>query len=87
MNGFRRETFEGLETSNKLNVIFDILVSFDERLTTISTNCPSQYEKCAKRFDVIEKKKWVNTAASAVGGFFGGVAAVIGKFIFFKDMG
>ena len=50
-----------------------------------------QTEKCDNRFcavereiDKINKRKWIHAGASAIGGFVGGVVAVVGKFLLIK---
>jgi hypothetical protein len=50
-----------------------------------------QTEDCDKRFCTVESeiariksRKWFHAGASAIGGFIGGVTAVIGKTVLFK---
>ena len=51
----------------------------------------TQTEKCNQRFclceneiDKINSRKWYSAGASAIGGFVGGIVAVIGKSLFIK---
>ena len=71
-NVITRETFETLNDSGKLGIVFDIV-------TSIHANCSAQQNTCAQRFDKIEKRKWVSVVASAGGGLVGGFIAIISK--------
>ena len=78
-NGVSRETYEHLPVDDKLNILFDYI----QRLYDISTEADNRMiELCDKRhaeilneINRLDRKKVVNAAASAGGGFVGGIAA------------
>ena len=66
-------------------------LSADDQNWIILKTFHVQTEKCDNRFcavereiDKIHKRKWVHAWASGIGGFVGGVMAVIGKTLFLK---
>ena len=63
LGGISRETFLSLDDSQKLGVIFDILVK----------NCGD----CVGRITKLESRKRKDTAYASVSGFVGGFAAVV----------
>ena len=73
MNGkyeIDENTFKAMSGDDQAWIMF---TTFNEYRVTMET-----------RVKKLEKAKWWNTAASAVGGVFGGIIAVIGKWFFFK---
>jgi hypothetical protein len=62
-----------------------------DRDWTILMTFQAQTEECDKRFCTVEgeinkikSRKWFHAGASAIGGFIGGVTAVVGKALFLK---
>ena len=101
MNGIERATFSEMDSDDKLNVLYDYHVSMHNLIYRMfSENCPRQAATCSKRMDDLEargnkrdlhlenidKRKWWNTAASAVGGVIGGAAAIMAKIFFTGDL-
>ena len=85
MNGYTKDTFKTASTETKLNILFDCLLTLNRTVENQSmVVCPAQQKACDERFKKMEKLKWWNPVASATGGVFGGILAVIGKWFFFK---
>ena len=59
------EIFKSMKPADREWIMF---TTFNEQRVT-----------CNRRFQKIEKRKFINTAASSAGGFLGGIIAVIGK--------
>jgi hypothetical protein len=85
-----------METEDKLNVLFDYHVSLHNLVYSMfAERCPRQFEACSKRIDgleensaerdkrlqVIENRKWWNTAAAGIGGVIGGFVAITAKWL------
>ena len=51
---------------------------------TQTMECDNRFCLVEREVDKINKRKWVHAGASAIGGFVGGVVAVIGKTLFLK---
>jgi hypothetical protein len=79
MNEISKDTFEGLDNSSKLNVLFDIAQN-------APAHCQKQVDECDSRFDAIEAgvKKWGITHIVLIPWFsmIGGFAAMWAKFKF-----
>lgn len=75
MNGFpvEKDTYVGAEGKTRRELQYDMFHHIWE-------SARAQDRRVAK----LERAKWWNTAASAVGGVFGGIIAVMGKWFFFK---
>jgi hypothetical protein len=61
--------------------------SLDGKLGLIFETLQTREEKCGERFDGLEKRKTVNTAMAAGGGFVGGVTAIIAYIKLFLPIG
>ena len=46
--------------------------------------CDNRFCSAEKEIDALKARKWLHTGASAIGGFVGGIMAVVGKSVFFK---
>lgn len=75
MNGVGKDTFRQMDSDSKLNVLFDYVHDLHEG-------------KCLQdeKIEKLENRKRFDTTTSAVSGFIGGIVAVIGKWVLFKDM-
>jgi hypothetical protein len=47
----------------------------------MSEHCPQQAAECKGRFEKIERRNWVNKAASFAGGIIGGFVAITSKWL------
>ena len=73
MNGnipHSRDTFVNATTEDFRKMLYDLLV-WDHKCTQ------ERRDVCEKRFDKIEKSKWVDKGVAAGSGFLGGAAAMI----------
>ena len=78
MKGISRETFEGMDDSSKLNVLFDFIREANE----CACNTEEKLEELKEKF---EQRKWVDTSVSAIAGVVGGAAVWLGKTILGKS--
>lgn len=89
LNGIEKDTFHGMETEDKLNVLFDYHVSMHNLIyRLLSEQCPKQKEDCGGRMDKLdgrvgklEGRKWISATASAAGGIVGGFVAIVSKWL------
>ena len=76
MNGkvpHNRDTFVNAETERDFRkMLYDIL-AWDAQCTQ------ERRDECNSRITKLEKRKWLNSAASFIGGIVGGVIAVISR--------
>lgn len=70
MGEVTRDTFKSMEVKDKLNVLFDKIEANELRLGYITAK--------------LGKKIKIDGFCSTIGGFIGGVAAMIGKTIIFR---
>jgi hypothetical protein len=66
-----RETFEGYPVSSKLDTLFDLAKASHEQLCLT-------HDKCDKRFEKLEHRRWFDKTLAFGGGILGGVATVLG---------
>lgn len=75
MNGISRETFEGMDDSSKLNVLYDCAISSNQKMTTLETNVKT----LERKFDL---RKKFDTSIAAVSGVIGGMIAFFTQKLF-----
>ena len=81
MQGISRETFEGMDDSSKLNVLYDCVIQSHKKITDIET-CTENLDKkldekvgnLEKRFD---RRKKFDTSFAGGAGFIGGFVAYL----------
>lgn len=69
-NGIEKDTFQGMQTEAKLNVLFDYVREIRDK-----PEC--QIGKCEPRLKKLEDRKWKDRGISSASGLFGGFIAVI----------
>ena len=73
-----KETFHALKTPEaKMDALFDVLVYMNNSDFECAEDRKTYRMGCDERFINLEKRKWINTAASAGGGMIGGFLAII----------
>lgn len=77
-----KDTFEKMDDSSKLNVLYDYAVATHDESQAMKKIHYEHTADCNKRFKKIEKRKIVNTGAAAAGGVLGGWSAVWAYFKF-----
>lgn len=78
-NGITLQTFKQLPVESKLDVLFDYQIAMLSKMPFFrcTEECQAMQRICDERIKKLEKRKWLNTAASAAGGFIGGFVAVL----------
>ncbi len=71
MNGIARETFEQMDDTSKLNVLFDYVVESVNNQIILK--------------DKIETRRKFDTTCAAIFGFIGGMVAHLGQLVFWKN--
>ena len=75
MDTIRKETFQRMPISSKLEVVFDILTNHCENVEKITT-------KLDKLERLINGRKRIDTTVAGALGFVGGAVAYVGQKIF-----
>ena len=75
--GITRATFQSMEVTSKLDVLFDLVHTINAR----APQCRSEIEVRLKKIEGKQKfTMFINTTASLVGGFIGGWSAAWASF-------
>ena len=85
MSGITKDTFQGMEVTDKLNVLFDYVHDIAEnapkRVHDRDVKCARQVAECGTQFGniwkAVKKNRMLNTAAASVGGSVGGATTVL----------
>ncbi|MEN6463644.1 MAG: hypothetical protein ABFD62_00540 [Syntrophaceae bacterium] len=68
MNGISRETFEAMNDSSKLNVLYDCAISSNQKMTALEKK--------------VDRRKVIDTSVAGVSGVIGGMIAFFTQKLF-----
>ena len=77
MNGITRETFEQMDDTSKLNVLFDYISESVQTQKTLGATCIDLKDK-------IDARRKFDTTVAGLTGFAGGMIAHLGQLVFWK---
>jgi len=84
MNGITKDTFKDADRDTQMLILFDVSITTNDAVTTLTSHCPDQRRECEAQLVKIRSGQRWDKAWSVAGGFIGGFSAMVAKVAFWK---